>query len=131
MKYLTITILLVIGAIVGVINSAPTDKSLKQTNKQLEKLQKSLNEALDSKLKSAEQDYRKAQEVDRNQESKKILAQIVSYVDRKDRTHAKEQFENLFSSGPIYIDAKDKHTGHAHTQPWMKFIKKMIASSSG
>ena len=126
-----LTILLVLGAIVGVIHTAPTDKSLKQTTKVSEKLQKALIEAIESKVRSIKQDYGKTEEVDRNHEDKKILAQIQSHVDRTQERHAMEQFENMFASGPIYIDAKDKHADSAHTQPWVKFIKKMVASSSG
>lgn len=131
MKYLSI--LLVIGATVNVLHAAPTDNSLKQTTKMSEKIQKALTGELTSKLGSIEQEYNKAQKVANNQEREKILAQVLLRKERirEAERHAREQFENLFSSGPIYIDARDSKGNSFHPKPWLNFIKKMVSSSSG
>ena len=130
MKYLTI--LLVIGATVGIIHAAPAEKSVKQTTKISEKVQKGVTGELASKLTSIVQEYDKAQKVANDQARKKILAQVILQRQRIKEAvrRAREQFKSLFSSGPIYIDARDPKGSSDHPKPWLAFIKKMISGHS-
>lgn len=124
MRYLAI--LLVIGVTVGVTLSAPVAESRIQSTQEL---QNALKKELQEKLTEQKED-----QVATNQEDENVLAQVLlrrERVESEAKRRVREQFNNLFSSGPIYIDARDKNGHSVHTKPWINFIKKMVASSSG